>query len=348
MDKLRIGILGTGGIAQAHLNGYRILRDAGYEGFSLAGLCDNNAERRAAFAAQVQEIFGAECRQFASAEEMAGSGAVDAADNCTPHAFHHTTTITCLEAGLDVMVEKPCGITIKATDLIIAAAREHGRTVAVAEQVRRGVKARAMDWAVNEAKMIGDVRFWSVVGFSSWDFEAQSYTDAYAWQWRLLKLLTGGGMLFDAGAHFADMMLHLFGPVEQVYACLKSYQQPRIESPELGPQKKDVEDTWMSTWQFENGIVGQYSWSFSAPGEAVATQIIYGTEGSARDRGAWMHTFRSRTAATSRWPTAPRRATSRSRRSTGPSSMTRPGSGCSRMASKTTWPWSAGTSSTRY
>ena len=293
MDKLRIGILGTGGIAQSHLKGYGILRDAGYEGFSLAGLCDNNAERRAAFAAQVQETFGTECRQFASAEEMAGSGAVDAVDNCTPHAFHHTTTIPCLEAGLDVMVEKPCGITIKATDLIIAAAREYGRTVAVAEQVRRGIKARAMDWAVNEAKMIGDVRFWSVVGFSSWDFEEQTYTDAYAWQWRLLKLLTGGGMLFDAGAHFADMMLHLFGPVEQVYACLKSYQQPRIESPELGPQKKDVEDTWMSTWQFENGIVGQYSWSVSAPGEAVATQIVYGTEGSARDRGAWMHTFQN-------------------------------------------------------
>jgi len=154
-------------------------------------------------------------------------------------------------------------------------------------------KARAMEWAVNQARMIGDVRFWSVAGFSPWDFAAPQYADSYAWQWRLLKLLTGGGMVYDAGAHFADMMLHLFGPVEQVYACTRAYQQPVIESPELGTRKKDVEDTWMSTWQFANGILGQYTWSFSAPGEEVATQIVYGTEGSARDRGGWMHTFQN-------------------------------------------------------
>jgi predicted dehydrogenase len=191
------------------------------------------------------------------------------------------------------MVEKPCGITIKASDRIIAAAAKKNRLVSVAEQVRRGIKARAMNWAVNEARMIGEIRFWSVTGFSSWDFGAENYTDAYAWQWRLLKLLTGGGMVFDAGAHFADMMLHLFGPVEEVYARTMVYQQPTITSPELGAQRKDVEDTWVSVWRFANGIVGQYSWSFSAPGEAVATQIFYGTGGSARDRGGWMHTFQN-------------------------------------------------------
>ncbi|MEW6749836.1 MAG: Gfo/Idh/MocA family oxidoreductase [Candidatus Latescibacterota bacterium] len=293
MDKVRIGILGTGGIAGAHLTGYKVLRDAGYDGFVLSALCDNSAERRAAFAAKVKEQLGVSPQQFGSAEAMAASGAVDAADICTPHAFHHTTAIPCLEAGLDVMVEKPCGITIRASDLIIAAAQRQGRLVAVAEQVRRGVKARAMNWAVNEARMIGDIRFWSVVGFSFSDFGAASYRDAYAWQWRLLKLLTGGGMLFDAGAHFADMMLHLFGPVEEVYACTRAYQQPALDSPELGPQRKDVEDTWISTWRFANGILGQYTWSFSAPGEPVATQIFYGTGGSARDRGGWMHTFQN-------------------------------------------------------
>jgi predicted dehydrogenase len=293
MEKVRIGILGTGGIAGAHLGGYRALLDAGYDRFVLNGLCDKNAGRRAAFAAKVKEMFGVAPQEFDSAEAMAASGAVDAADICTPHAFHHTTAVACLDGGLDVMVEKPCGITVKASDLIIAAAARNQRLVAVAEQVRRGVKARAMNWAVNEARMIGDVRFWSVVGFSSWDFAAENYRDAYAWQWRLLKLLTGGGMVFDAGAHFADMMLYLFGPVEEVYARTMTYQQPLIQSPELGARPMDVEDTWVSTWKFANGIVGQYSWSFSAPGEAVATQIFYGTGGSARDRGGWMHTFQN-------------------------------------------------------
>lgn len=292
-NTVKLGIVGTGGIAGSHLGGYRKLLDAGYDKFEIAALCDNNAGRLAEFAGKVKEMFGCEPAQFGSVEEMAASGAVQAADLCTPHAFHHTTAVPCLEAGVDVMVEKPCGITVKASNVIMEAAAKTDTLVAVAEQVRRGIKARAMDWAVNEAKMIGDIRFWSVVGFSAWDFNAENYKDAYMWQWRLLKLLTGGGMIFDAGAHFADMMLHLFGPVEEVYAWTHTYQDVTLDSPELGSQPMDVEDTWMTTWKFENGIVGQYSWSVSAPGESIATQIFYGTEGSARDRGGWMHTFQN-------------------------------------------------------
>jgi len=292
-DKVKLGIVGTGGIAGSHLNGYRKLLDAGYDKFELAALCDTNEGRRAEFAAKVKDMFGCQPAQFSSVEEMAAAGVVQAADLCTPHAFHHTTAIPCLEAGLDVMVEKPCGITIKASDLIMEAAAKTGALVAVAEQVRRGIKARAMDWAVNQAKMIGDMRFWSVVGFSSWDFAAENYSGTYMWQWRLLKLASGGGMLFDAGAHFADMMLHLFGPVDEVFAWTHTYHDININLPELEEQKMDVEDTWMTTWKFANGIVGQYSWSVAAPGESVATQIFYGTEGSARDRGGWMHTFQN-------------------------------------------------------
>ena len=292
-DKVRLAIVGTGGIAGSHLEGYRTLLGAGYDQFEIAGLCDNSKERLATFAGKVKDALGASPAQFSSVEEMVAADAgIDAADICTPHAFHHTTAIPCLEGGIDVMVEKPCGITVKANDLIIDAGKKAGKLVAVAEQVRRGVRARCMNWALNEAKMIGDVQLFNVEGYSRWDFGGGNY-DAYMWQWRLLKLLTGGGMVFDAGAHFADMMRHLFGEVDEVYAVMRSLQSPMIDSPELGPTAKDVEDTWFSVMKFESGLVGNYSWSFSVSGENVATQIFYGTEGSARDRGGWMHPFQN-------------------------------------------------------
>jgi UDP-N-acetyl-2-amino-2-deoxyglucuronate dehydrogenase len=137
------------------------------------------------------------------------------------------------------------------------------------------------------------VRFFCVQGFSHWDFTHEQYSGAYAWQWRLLKLLTGGGMIFDAGAHFTDMMRYLFGDVREVSCWTGTFQQAVLESPELGTQTMDVEDSWMSIMQFESGLVGNWSWSFSAPGESVATQIFYGSKGSARDRGGWMHTFQN-------------------------------------------------------
>ncbi len=292
-DKVKVAIVGTGGIARAHLNGYRTMLDAGFDKFEIAALCDPSEERRGAYAATVKELFGWEPAQFANVEAMAEKGVVVAADICTPHAFHHTAAVPCLEAGLDVMVEKPCGITIKATDRILDAAAKNGRLVAVAEQVRRGLKARAMNWALNEAKMIGDLQFFTVEGYSYWDFSAETYADAYAWQWRLLKLLGGGGIIYDAGAHFADMMYHLFGPAAEVVAWLGSFQTPIVNSPELGPTAKDVEDTWASIIKFECGLVGSYSWSFAARGEKIAQQVFYGSAGSARDRGGWMHPFQT-------------------------------------------------------
>jgi len=70
----------------------------GIRRFVLNGLCDNHAGRRAAFAATVTEQFGVEPRLFGSR----GDGrqrSVDAADICTPHAFHHTTPSRAWRAG---------------------------------------------------------------------------------------------------------------------------------------------------------------------------------------------------------------------------------------------------------
>lgn len=290
-DRIRIGIVGTGGMATAHLKGYRALADAGYQEFEIAAVCDTSEQRRAAFTAKVGELFGSSPAQYRSAEEMAEKGNLAAADICTPHAFHHTAAIPCLESGLDVMVEKPCGITMRATDRILEAASRKKRIVAVAEQVRRGVKSRCMKWAIDGARMLGRLRFLSVTGYSRRDFANDRAN--YAWQWRLLRLLTGGGMVFDAGAHFADMMYFLFGEADVASAWTGTFQTLEIDSPELGSAPMDVEDTWMAIIRFKSGMVCNWAWSFSAPGEAVAAQILYGELGSARDRGAWMHTFQN-------------------------------------------------------
>jgi len=291
-DKVRIAMVGTGGISRAHLGGYRALLDAGYDQFEIAAVCDTNEERRNDYAAVVKDMFGADPVHYTSVEDLCEKAEdIAAADICTPHAFHHTCAIPCLEAGMDVMVEKPCGITIKASDAIMDAAGKSGKLVAVAEQVRRGIKARCMDWAVNEEKMIGDLRFLSVIGFSDRDWGQEAAN--YAMGWRMIKLLTGGGMIFDAGAHFADMMYFLFGEFNTVNAWLGTFQDVTVPSPELGEQKMDVEDTWMSTITFKSGMVCNWSWSFSATGESSAAQILYGSEGSAHDRGGWMHTFQN-------------------------------------------------------
>ncbi len=287
-DRVKLAIIGCGGMAGAHLGGYEKLLAAGYDKFQIVAVCDTNAKNAAAFADRIEEFTGTRPQIFGSVKDMLDDTSIDAADICTPHAFHHTTAIPCLRKGIHVMIEKPGGITIKAGKKILAAAEKSGAIVATAEQVRRCKGARVMEWAINRKKVIGTPSFFTMEVLGHQEFNWRSY----AFAWRGLKLLGGGGMLYDAGVHFADMMLHVFGPVAEVHADLRTFFTPMLNGPAgLGKQRLDVEDTWLATLHFESGLVGHWSYSREAYGYKVRTGVYYGTKGSLRDRQEWMHPF---------------------------------------------------------
>lgn len=287
-DQVRLAIVGCGGIAAAHLTGYEKLSQAGYDKFRIEAVCDTNRRRALSLARRLEKSTGQRPAVFASLEDMLKEGQVEAADICLPHAFHHSAAIPCLRRGIHVMIEKPGGITVKASKKILAAAEKSGAIVATAEQIRRCKGARAIEWAINKKKMMGQPQFFTMEIFGHQTFNWRSY----AFAWRGLKLLGGGGMLIDAGAHFADMMLHVFGPVEEVCCDMRTFYTPTLNAPAgLGKQPLDVEDTWLVTLHFASGLVGHWSWSREAPGHQVRTGVYYGSQGSFRDRQEWMHAF---------------------------------------------------------
>ena len=202
--------VGCGG-TQAHLEGYKRPIAAGYDASPSPRYVTSTRSRRA-FAARVEEITGELPVVFATADEMAEAGAADAADICLPHAYHHTAAVACLNAGIHVMVEKPVGITVKATRRIMEAAEGTDLVIAGAEQIRRCIGARALEWAINDQRMYGDPLFFTQEVFSGAPFDRTIYNFA----WRALKVLGGGGQILDGGAHFADMVQHVFGPVAEV------------------------------------------------------------------------------------------------------------------------------------
>ncbi|MFW5868040.1 MAG: Gfo/Idh/MocA family protein [Armatimonadota bacterium] len=286
-DAVRLAIVGAGGIAQAHLNGYDMLADAGYDRFTITAVCDVNEENANMTADRIGEKFGDRPRIFATADEMVEAGAADAADLCLPHAYHHTVGCTCLEGGVHVLIEKPVGITIDATHRLVEARGDQDLVIAGAEQVRRGVPSRAIQWAVNDQQMIGEPRFFTQEVFSFNPLDRSTYK----FGWRALKIMGGGGMLIDAGVHFADMVQYVFGPVKTAICTMKTIDDTIIDLPELDPRPVDVEDYWAATMIFESGLTGHWSWSQHAPGRKLSTRMYYGTEGSLADRQEWMHPF---------------------------------------------------------
>lgn len=285
---INLAMVGCGGIAGAHLNGYENLLQAGEKRFGFTAVVDPNPANTAKFQDRIEQMTGSRPAAYSSVPEMLQAGGVDGADICTPHAMHHTAAIPCLQAGLPVMIEKPCGITIKASHKILAAAEKSGAFVATAEQVRRCQPARAMEWAINKKKLLGAPRFMTMQVFGYQQFDWSSY----AFAWRGLKLLGGGGMLVDAGAHFTDMMLHVFGPVSEVTCDLRTYFSPTLNGPAgLGKQPLDVEDTWLATLRFASGFVAHWGYCREARGHKTRTGVYYGSKGSLRDKQEWMHPF---------------------------------------------------------
>jgi len=180
------------------------------------------------------------------------------------------------------MIEKPFGVTIKASKLIIEAAKRNGKIAATAENIRRGLSQRTAHWLINEKKILGELRMF----FSQ--MAAWRAPEPGNWHWRLDHMLGGGGMVMDSGAHFCDTLRYLFGDVDTVYAEVEQLED-RKTNKEGQLVRDDQEDTWAATITFKSGLIGLWTCTWSAPGHSFTKVVYYGSEGSLLDQGDIFH-----------------------------------------------------------
>jgi len=288
--QVQLAIVGCGGMAGRHMSAYREIFKRGRRDFVLAAVCDPVRERASEFADQAGQWQGSECRVYTDVNDMLKDGGLTCADICAPHGYHHTLGVACIEAGLDIMVEKPLGITARASRIILDSAEKHGRLVAVAENLRRYPGQRCMHWIINDAKLLGDMRmfFTQSVSFRTSDVQRE------AMQWRAQRLVGGGGLIFDSGAHYMDTIRYLFGDADTVYAQMRTYEKRSFQHPERGEVTADVEDSWTAMITFKSGVVGTWTFFPAARGKSFATIVYYGSLGSFEDKsGDVFHGLRS-------------------------------------------------------
>ena len=117
-DPVTVAVVGVGQFGQNHARIYHEVPDA-----KLVGVYDTNSAR----AAEIAQVHG--CSAFASLDELAGQ--VQAASVAVPTEHHAQVACRLLEAGIDVLVEKPIARTIAEADQIIATAERHKRVLQV-------------------------------------------------------------------------------------------------------------------------------------------------------------------------------------------------------------------------
>jgi len=147
------------------------------------------------------------------------AGRLDAAFIITPHALHHDQTKSCLEAGLDVLLEKPMAMDgAEAANLIETRDRTGGLLV-VAFPGSLSARLRTAVRLLRSGEL-GEILSISAVAWQDWGALA-------AGTWRQQPELSGGGFLFDTGAHMLNTVADLAGEdFVEVAAWLDNYGRP--------------------------------------------------------------------------------------------------------------------------
>lgn len=136
-DKIRIGLIGPGGMGLNHLRGF-----AGYMDVEVAYVCDPDENRRRAAASEVEKSSGKAPKSVKDMRRVFEDKAVDAVVIATPDHWHVPAALLALDAGKHVYVEKPCSHNVREGRLLVAAARRAKRIVQVGTQSRSAEHVR--------------------------------------------------------------------------------------------------------------------------------------------------------------------------------------------------------------
>jgi predicted dehydrogenase len=138
---LRIAVIGVGSFGRNHARVYRELaneQQAGAAGkLELAAVVDRDRARAEAVAAE----FGA--RAYTDLDALLANEKIDAATVAVPTIAHLAVARTLLEAGIDVLVEKPLAVDLAEADALIELARKHGRVAQAGHLERFNPAVRA-------------------------------------------------------------------------------------------------------------------------------------------------------------------------------------------------------------
>jgi predicted dehydrogenase len=130
-------------------------------------------------------------------------GELDAAFIITPHAYHYAQTKACLEAGLDVLLEKPMVINAQEAVGLIEARDRTGKLLVVAFPGSLSPRIRTAT-AMLRAGEFGELL--AVNGFA-WEH----WRTPNLGTWRQVPEIAGGGFFFDTGAHMLNTIADLAG-----------------------------------------------------------------------------------------------------------------------------------------
>jgi len=230
MQKVKIGLIGLGGMGQAHINKIKEIPEA-----ELAAVSDVDSEITKKIS-QEHKVPG-----FTDYEKLLKSDLIDAVLIATPHYFHPEIGIKAMKKGIHSLSEKPIAVSVAAADKFLQAAKKSGVVFAVMYQQRTLPEIRLARKLI-ESGRLGKIKRTSLI---EPNYRSQAYYDSGTW--RATWKGEGGGVLINQAPHGIDLFLLLGGLPARVTAKVRT----RLH-------KIEVEDEACALLEYPNGAWGYY------------------------------------------------------------------------------------------
>jgi predicted dehydrogenase len=267
---MRLLILGTGGMANAHVKGFQAIPDV-----DIVGGVDTNAERLKSFC----ETHRIE-RSFSSLAEALDWGDFHAVANVTPDPAHHPTTMQILARGKHVFCEKPLATSYRLALEMTETAEKSG-LVGMVNLTYRNVSALQKAHEIVASGEIGEVKHIEASYLQSWLAQPAwgEWSKESQWLWRLSSKHGSLGVLGDIGIHVLDFASYAAGvAVSDVFCRLKTFH--KAPGDQIGEYVLDANDSFSMSLGFDNGAVGVVHATRFAAGHFNDLRLrVYGAKG---------------------------------------------------------------------
>lgn len=215
---IRVAIVGTGNISQAHIQAYLTFPQR----CKIVALVDIMPEK----AEEKKARFGLDCDVYDDHLKILGRRDIDLVDVCTPPYVHASISINAMRAGKNVICEKPMAASLEECDAVLRTVQETGMTFSSIAQNRFRTPVKNLK-ALLDSGLAGEVRHVQVDSF--W-WRGHCYYDLW---WRGLWSKEGGGCTLNHAVHHIDMLGWMMGEPDEVTAVMSNVAHDNAEIEDL-------------------------------------------------------------------------------------------------------------------
>ncbi|MCQ2432621.1 MAG: Gfo/Idh/MocA family oxidoreductase [Clostridia bacterium] len=269
MEKtLKIGIIGCGGIAHAHMNAYKQI--PGVEVVAGADIIPGKAR------AFLDEFGLTDAKDFESADELLKMD-LDGVSVCTYNMQHCVCAVAALKAGKHVLLEKPLCVTMEEAKEIVAAEKESGKILTVGFQPRYGANMKQVKKII-ESGALGDIYYVVVGGGRFRGIPGRTFIE---------KDKAGFGAIGDIGCYGLDFALNSIGYPKPLTVSASSWAHFG-KNPDLYPEANrfTVDDDFATAFiRLEGGITLDWRVSWAMHMDTLGDFLFLGTKAGLKIKG---------------------------------------------------------------